>query len=251
MPAARAQRRPHRGFAFRVHRARQLQIRQVHARDQQNSAYRRKHKPECAADARRDVAGQGGERDSETIGQTRGNAVRLLKGLQLGARLLQSRTGFEPRNHFVVEAAQVLLEFLVARYQGCEDCGLQGPPNFLKRDLRRHRNQRKAHARRQHTNDRGRLAPKPQGLSNDVGIALKVRLPTLIAQQHHVGRALFGVLGDKVPAQHWLHSEHAEKVRRSRHRAHNARLIAIGRNADSTLVEDRRILDGLSVRLQA
>ena len=80
---------------------------------------------------------------------------------------------------------------------------------------------------------------------------MKERLPALIAQQHYAGRALFGVLGDKVPAEHGLHSKHAEKVRRSRNRAHNARLIAAWRNADSTLVEDRRILDRLSVLLQA
>jgi hypothetical protein len=155
------------------------------------------------------------------------------------------------RDDFVVEATQVFLEIPVARYQGCEDCGLQGSANFLKGDLRRHGDRRKVHARRQHANDRRRLAARLQGLSNDLRIALKERLPTLIAQQHHLGRALLGVLGDEVPAQHRLHSEHMEKVRRSRDRAHNARLMAIWGDTDSTLVEDRRILDGLSVLLQA
>ena len=97
-----------------------------------------------------------------------------------------------------------VLEIPVARYQGCEDRGLQSSANFLKCDLRRHGNLRKAHARGQHANDRGRLAAKPQGLSNDLGIALKERLPALIAQQHYVGCALFGVLSDKVPAEHGL-----------------------------------------------
>src|SRR5260370_20706030 len=121
--------------------------------------------------------------------------------------------GLEPRDCLVIEVAHIGTQVAFAWRQRRKEHGVVC--GFLKGDLRRQCDLRKPHAWRQHTDDSGWISADMKGLSNHRGLARKEFLPAFVTQHDHVVVTLPGIAVDKAAAQHGLHSQQMEKIRRS------------------------------------
>ena len=70
------------------------------------------------------------------------------------------------------------------------------------------------HAGRQHADHLVRLVVEQQVAAEDAGVAAEVRLPGGVADQHHLGGAGLVFFGPEAAADHRLHAEHGEVIRR-------------------------------------
>ena len=96
-----------------------------------------------------------------------------------------------------------------------------------------------------------RFAAHAQRFTNDVGIAIEQLLPAVPCEHDDVVVALGRFLRCEVAPKEGLNAENMEEVGRYGHRSDDVRMIAVGRDADTFVLEDGCVLQGLRVLLQA
>ena len=198
-PAARAERHADRNLARPLCRPREQQVGDVGAGDQQHEADRAHQRPE---DQRNLRAGDAVVVENEIgldvlVGV--GKIVRELvfDDLQLGARLRQRHTGFQPPHH--LELADGALGIAQLRRQ------------------RRHRNpeigiERELHVRRHHPDHRGHQTVDLDTAADHLRIAAVAVLPNPVPEHHGRLRARAIVSRTEVAADHRTLADHLKRV---------------------------------------
>ena len=212
LPAAGAERSAHGDFAAPHVGARELEVGDVRARDQQHERHRSEQDQERAAHLsgdeflRRDHAARKAAKAAVRSGP---HVTRLHPSRrdhrQLGRRRLRRHPVLQSRETKIGAAAPG------AEVRGVDDFG---HPRF-----RRPRGRvvvRQAERRRHHADDRARQAVHLDRSANDVGGAAEAPLPQAVTDHDHVARAAGGVRGREGAAEHRGGARHLEEIRRRR-----------------------------------
>ena len=224
----RTQRGANRQLAFTAHRARQNQVGDVRARNDEDQSRRREQHEQHGAGRRRDLIAQLDRGDPEVVFHRVRLAVlgddRAVRGLQLGARLLEVRTRREPAEQLrhAMDAAVLHRRGHVmrARHHVGDQLGFGGV----------------GHRRLEHADDRRRAIAQLDLLAEHAVVAVERRAPEAV-RQHRDARLVRAVIGgvDQAAANR-LQPHHAEERAADHAGANHARLA----EADQREIERSR-----------
>jgi hypothetical protein len=197
--AAGPEREPHGDLALPVGGAREQQVRDVRARDQQHEGDRAQQQHQRGAHVadhglvqRLDRHALLGVRVRVLLGEPRGDR------LDVGARLLHVDAGLQAAHHVdagVVAAVVLAADLVLQSQQRREDLGV--PPAGV-------------HRLRHHPDHRERVAAQDQRLANHLRIPSEAPLPEAFAQERDAGRAGLLLLGPERAAEDRLLAERRE-----------------------------------------
>jgi hypothetical protein len=194
--AARAERGPDRAFPAARGRARQEQVRDVDAGDQEDGRDRGQQREERGPGVAHDRVAEGHEDEAEVrvrLGIPLGQAGR--EGAHLGLGLGHGYAGAEaPDEVKLVESAH--LEALVAERQGKPHLGVLGP----------------AESRGHDPDHRHRAAVERDGAAGQRGIAGEALAPEPVAQHHRLGQGNGFVRGTERAADQGRNAERLEEA---------------------------------------
>ena len=199
-PLARAQRGANGEFACPAGRAREQQIADIHARDQQHEPDRAQQHPQD----RPDITDQSFlERDERraiaSVGLGIGVGESPHHSVQIGLRLRERDARLEPANAVKAQAGATILQpGIVPLADRHIDIGAA-----IERE-----------ARREHADNRVALVIQGQAFAQHIRRSTELALPKLCADQDHRGGAGLIFARRKVAPQRRLHAEHREEIRR-------------------------------------